>query len=1403
VWRQRTAVSNQSERASRSAAPLWLPPLVVLVMTWASLAATMSLLISSECLAVWFPETRLTDASGKSWLSHNNGRSIATGPDGLTHIVWNDSRSGRQDIYYKSFDGLGWTTDENVTGDLGGRGGAALTVDGGGKTHIVWHDGRDGEFEIYYKLRDLDRWGPDERLTVSDGKSYNPSLAVDGMDNLHLVWHDNRDGNFEIYYKRYDGESWGPDERLTNDPTESSFASVAVDRTGKVHVVWHDELDGQPGVYHKCFDGTSWTAAWRLHSASSSGRDASIVSGSDSTVHVVWVDGSSEIYYKRHDGDSWQSEIRLTSDDGTSGSPGVAVDDSHHVHVAWEDLRSGYWEIYYKVCREDAWSEDRRVAACVEESRRPAIAVGQGGSIHIVWRDLLHDNHEIFWRKWHSAPLSRPEIVSIEPTVWHSGEYLRNAHVRGTGFVYPDSVWMTKPDEPRLAARNLEIHSGDSMTFDVEMDCVGLGLWDVVVKNPDGQEDTLKAAFEVLPARLWGDDVRLTHAEGMSMVGPNRTIARGPDGKLHLVWADFRSGVAEIYYSLFDGEWQAEQSLTASGTDSYAPAIAIDGDGNIHVVWHENRDGDVQIYYKHFDGLAWEDDIGLTIAPSLSREASVATDPLGDVHVVWSDQRDGDREIYYKKFGQGSWSRDKRLTVSQGLSRGPVIDSDPEGRIHVAWIDARDGNGEIYYKMHNGSSWEADERITDVPGTPESVMLTVGSDCSVRLVWSDDRDDIYRIYYRMKDGDGWRPTENLSDHGYEGAYGPFITLDVTDGAYVLFEARPCCPSGPFSPEIYCMRDHGGEWSDPERVVESDGVARRPSAVVDAAGTLHLVWNDDRDGNFEVYYSNWNQIAAAPIVTAVLPPETTNMSTMEAVITGDHFLRDPRVWLSMPGEDLLFAEYIERPSPGNVRCDFRLVGVSAGEWDIHVKNIDQQTAILPAGLHISDTPWGGERLLTSSQGHSATATNNARCVAWDSEGNVHVVWHDERGGDYEIYYRKGNGRVWGGEVRLTDNGGHSRSPSVAVGKNGTLHVCWNDDRDGNWEVFYKQFEGGVWRADTRLSRGDGVNSAFPCMTVDFRGNPFVFCQDQCEGAAILCSRWDGSRWLEEMIATGAGPRRPTAASDTLGNTYVIWEMGGYNGPNLYYRRWVDSTWYYYRELLYSKNELTAPTCACDPAGRLMVVCREDRTTWGLRSVLYDGRDWVDIGEISPGGSEPNLCADGQGIFHLMTTCAAGKCRYSVNYQQFDRVWSDVQELNRPRTATQSFIAADLAGNLAVVWEDTRYGDAEIYWRYYDNPADTTEIVIPKRFGIQGIVPNPVVNDTEVRFALTSRSQVGFAIYDVTGRLVHKEDLGRKDPGFHSCYWDCLNSSGRKVSPGIYLARLKVSDNKASAKIIVLR
>lgn len=70
--------------------------------------------------------------------------------------------------------------------------------------------------------------------------------------------------------------------------------------------------------------------------------------------------------------------------------------------------------------------------------------------------------------------------------------------------------------------------------------------------------------------------------------------------------------------------------------------------------------------------------------------------------------------------------------------------------------------------------------------------------------------------------------------------------------------------------------------------------------------------------------------------------------------------------------------------------------------------------------------------------------------------VHIVWYDDRNGNSGIYYKRSidGGTNWEIDTRLTNNSSYSYSPSVSV--SGTvLHVVWRDNRDGNYEIYYKR------------------------------------------------------------------------------------------------------------------------------------------------------------------------------------------------------------------------------------------------------------------------------------------------------------------------------------------------------------
>ncbi len=103
-------------------------------------------------------------------------------------------------------------------------------------------------------------------------------------------------------------------------------------------------------------------------------------------------------------------------------------------------------------------------------------------------------------------------------------------------------------------------------------------------------------------------------------------------------------------------------------------------------------------------------------------------------------------------------------------------------------------------------------------------------------------------------------------------------------------------------------------------------------------------------------------------------------------------------------------------------------------------------------------------------NSSTSFNNAYCVA--ASGNfVHVIWFDDRDGNYEIYYKRSTngGTTWGTDTRLTNNTSVSDYPTLCV-SGAYVHIVWEDYRDGNWEIYYKRStDSGIsWEADTRLT-----------------------------------------------------------------------------------------------------------------------------------------------------------------------------------------------------------------------------------------------------------------------------------------------------------------------------------------------
>jgi len=366
--------------------------------------------------------------------------------------------------------------------------------------------------------------------------------------------------------------------------------------------------------------------------------------------------------------------------------------------------------------------------------------------------------------------------------------------------------------------------------------------------------------------------------------------------------------------------------------------------------------------------------------------------------------------LFYFAINQVSaqWQSEVRLTSNDSLSfvsRGNTWSiASQSSNVHVVLWDNRDGNYEIYYtrSTNAGATWEPDIRLTNNPAISGSSSIAASGD-TVHVVWNDNRTVNWGLYYKRSTNAGisWSEDTLLTPNGNIGP-----TTICSDGSAVHV-AWSDARDG--NDEIYYMHssDGGTTWSADSRLTFDSALSEYPSITV-SGSTVHVVWWDSRDVDWEIYYKR----------------STDGGSTWEA---------DYRLTNS-PG-------YSQLPSIGVSGSSVHVVWSDDrdGNQEIYYKRSTD------AGL-----TWSVDSRLTNDP-----ASQGIPCIAV-SGSNIHTVWNDYRDSDFEIYYKfsTDDGTSWSSDTRLTNAPGTSWSPSLAV--SGTaIHVVWGDSRDGNDEIYYKR------------------------------------------------------------------------------------------------------------------------------------------------------------------------------------------------------------------------------------------------------------------------------------------------------------------------------------------------------------
>lgn len=360
----------------------------------------------------------------------------------------------------------------------------------------------------------------------------------------------------------------------------------------------------------------------------------------------------------------------------------------------------------------------------------------------------------------------------------------------------------------------------------------------------------------------WQPETRLTNDPAISSAGYGASHTIAAEGNaIHTVWYDDRDGNNEIYYKCStDGgsSWGADTRLTNDTALSIHPSISVSG-LSIRVTWTDRRDGTHIVYYKRSTdgGSSWGMDTRLRdVLTGTSYNYSSITSSGSNLHVVWFDRRDaGDAEIYYKHSNDNgdTWSADIRLTNSIGNSYIPVV-AVSGSNVHVAWYDdATAGNNEIYYmrSTDNGTSWSASSRLTNAAGESRYPSIAA-SGSTVHVTWSDNiGSSNYRIYYKRSTNGGvsWGSNVLMTNKNYYNIY-PCLALN---GSVVQVVYQNLNNRGSGYDIIFKKSTNNGTAWGTEVQLTNTPSASTNASIAASGSSMHVIFNDDRDGNSEIYY----------------------------------------------------------------------------------------------------------------------------------------------------------------------------------------------------------------------------------------------------------------------------------------------------------------------------------------------------------------------------------------------------------------------------------------------------------------------------------------------------------------------------------------------------------------------
>jgi len=726
------------------------------------------------------------------------------------------------------------------------------------------------------------------------------------------------------------------------------------------------------------------------------------------------------------------------------------------------------------------------------------------------------------------------------------------------------------------------------------------------------------------------------------------------------------------------------------GAMQETPYIDGDGSGSYVVCWKDKRNGsDFDIYAQMYlndstpSGLNFKvnDDTG----DAWQYRPTVTVDPNMNFVITWIDKRNGnpnhDWEVWAQRFSSDGTALGNNFKVSDDVEMAekdiPSISIDSAGNFVVIWIDKRKGDWDIYCQryLNDGTAVGPNFRVNDDVGDAFQSWpcCMCHKDGSFVVSWIDTRNNDDRdVYAQLFSADGTTLGDNFkvnTDAGTVNQVLPDIAMNGIGDFIIVWEDKR---NGYF--DIYAQRylQDGTAVGDNFNLNEDtpDSSQGNPSVSMDEEGNFTACWEDKRNDYNDVYARRFSN---------------------EGIPLGDDFIVNT--------DNVYNAQQLNPVIASDAEGNFMIC------WEDHRLGFNGE---IFKQNYFNDGTTMGE----NSTVNDDVASENQKypSIAIDGSENFIIAWADDRSDGRDIYAQRftDDGIALGNDFKVNDDTGENWTsmPSVATNPDGSFVIAWSDPRFGDCPNIFAQ----RYTADgTPL----GSNFRVSYLSAAMNYNPRVVCKPN--GDFIIC--WsDGDEGGKDDLMQPGSTRR---------NKQKIF----YDEPDVWAQQFLSDGTPIGENFRVNDNTVYSfqqnSDIAVDGNGNFVICWDDNRSGFYeiyLQRYLTDGTPLgsnfkVEDAIYSDWELDPSVCMDDEGNFRVAWRDARNDIM-DIFCRQFDNSGTATGPSFQVNTSTETgyrngpCISANTIGDFIVTWTDETDNDQNIIAQQFlsdDTPYGTNFVV----------------------------------------------------------------------------------------------